>query len=584
MKQLMNLCKSLFHSIKFTKPFTQQWPLMLAYILLIGWLSLHKNPIPRWLLILFHSYIVAAIVTISGSRIVKGITYLFIYVFFFIELVLEQVYGMQISPGTLVLLLETNKRESEEFLQVLFTKKEFAWTILYFAGFIILNILTETYREKVCNLLPTNKKVAKIGRVLLLILLTGGFVFNYQYISLFNCKEVNDVDEWHSHNRNPDDIMTKLLVSLVDIRMSKKEMNSLLKQIDHLESKTLEDETDSLNVIFVIGGSYIKYHSALYGYPLQTTPFLSQEQKAGRLFVFTDVVSPYNQTTKVIRNVLSCNSIAEGERWASTPPLTAIYKSQGYHVAFYDKQKDYEAEQLFSFSLNTYLYHPEIIKACYSETNAETFDYDGQLIDYYKHNSKKHKCQLIVFHLLGQHMAYSKRYPKEFSHYTSDSTYFRKEQWLTSQMREEIAHYDNATLYNDEVMRKIAKLYDEENTVVIYFSDHGEEVYDYRPNIGRDDFGFGDNPEKGMHWQYDVPFMAWCSDSYIKSHPEEINALSSCVRRPFMLDNVCQIVFHLSGLKTHYYKPERDVLSPYYKCNKRIINDKINYDEFYRIK
>ena len=556
---------------------------MLAYILLIGWASLDQNPIPRWLLILFHSYVFAAIVTISGNRIIKGIAYLFIYTFFFIELVLEQVFGMEISPGTLVLLFETNKRESVEFLQVLVTKKEFTWTLLYFAGFIILNILTETYRQKVCNLLTANRKVAKIGKILFLILLTGGFFFNYQYISLFDSKEVNDVDEWRSHSRNPDDTITKLLMSIVDIRMSEKEMNTLLKQIEHLESKNLEDETDSINVIFVIGESYIKYHSALYGYPLQTTPFLSQEQKAGRLFVFTDVVSPYNQTTKVIRNVLSCNSIAEGESWSSTPPLTAIYKSRGYHVTFYDNQRDYETEQLFSFSLNTYLYHPEIIKACYSETNAETFDYDGQLIDYYKnnrHNSKKHKCEFIVFHLLGQHASFGNRYPKDFYYYTPDSTYFRKEQWLTPQMREEIAHYDNATLYNDDVMRKIAHLYDNENTIVIYFSDHGEEVYDYRPNIGRDDFGFGEYPEKGLHWQYDIPFMVWCSDSYIKSHPEEIDALRSCVKRPFMLDNVCQIVFNLSGLKTHYYKPERDVLSPNYKCNKRVINDKFNYDEF----
>ncbi len=578
MRQLLIPCKSFS---KLTKPLTEQWPLMLTYIILIGWSSLDKNPIPRWLLIFFHSYIVAAIVTISEKRFIKKIAYLFIYVLFFVELVLEQVFGMEISPSIFVLLLETNKRESQEFLQVLITKKEFAWATLYFVGFILLNILTETYRTKVNKLLPTNRKVMKTLRVLLLIILAGGLVFNYQYISLFNCKEVNDVDVWRSRNRNPDDTVTKLLLAFVDIRMSKKEMSSLIEQIERLEAtQTVDKEMDSLNVILVIGESYIKKHSALYGYPLQTTPFLSQEKRAGRLFVFTDVVSPYNQTSKVIRNVLSCNSIGECENWASTPPLTAIFKARGYHVAFYDNQKDFATDQLFSFSLNTYLYHPEMIKACYSETNAETFDYDGQLVDNYKHNSKKHKCQLIVFHLLGQHMAYSKRYPKEFYYYTSDSTHFRKESWLTTKMREEIAHYDNATLYNDEVIRKIANLYNDENTVIIYFSDHGEEVYDYRPNIGRDAWGFGDNPKEGLHWQYDVPFMVWCSDSYINSHPKEINALKSYAKRPFMLDNVCHILFHLSGLNTSYYKPERDILSPYYKCHKRIINDKINYDDF----
>lgn len=566
---------------QFTKPLREQWPLMLTYIILIGWSSLEKNPIPRWLLIFFHSYIVAAIVTMSKKQFLKIIAYLSIYILFYVELVLEQVFGMEISPSSFVLLLETNKRESQEFLQVLITKKEFAWATLYFGGFIILNIFTETYRKKINRLLPTNRNVVKTLNVLLLIILTGGFVFNYQYISLFNCKEVNDVDVWRSHNRNPDDTVTKLLMSFVDIRLSKKEIIALIEQVKRLQTTTtVDEETDSLNVILVIGESYIKKHSALYGYTLQTTPFLSQEKRAGRLFVFTDVVSPYNQTTKVIRNVLSCNSIGEGEKWSSTPPLTAIFKAKGYHVAFYDNQKDYETEQLFSFSLNTYLYHPEIIKACYSETNAKSFDYDGQLIDYYKQNKEKSKCNLVVFHLLGQHVDYGKRYPKEFYHYTSDSTRFRKESWLTPKMREEIAHYDNATLYNDEVMRKIANLYNDENTVIIYFSDHGEEVYDYRPSIGRDDWGFGKNPKEGLHWQYDVPFMVWCSDRYIHLHPKEINALKSYSKRPFTLDNICHIIFHLSGLKTSYYKPERDILSPYYKCNKRIINDKIDYDEF----
>ncbi|MBQ9560673.1 MAG: phosphoethanolamine transferase [Prevotella sp.] len=580
MNILTTSCKTFQQSFKFTKPLTEQWPLMLAYIILIGWSSLEKNPIPRWLLILFHSYIVVAIVTLSKSRVIKVLVYLFIYTLFFIEIVLEQVFGMEISPGAIVLLLETNKRESTEFIQMLLTNKVFVHTFLYFVGVAILNIIAEIFRQKICNQMQANKSVAKAGRILLLTLLTGGFAFNYQYISLFNCQEVNDVDEWRSHNRNPDDTVTKLLLSLVDIHMSEKEMSYLLEQIKHIGTQTLDRETDSLNVILVIGESYIKYHSALYGYPLQTTPFLSQEQKAGRLFVFTDVVSPYNQTTKVIRNVLSCNCIGEGENWASTPPLTAIFKKEGYHVIFYDNQKDFATDQLFSFSLNTYLYHPEMVKVCYNETNEKSFDYDGQLIDYYKRNRSNHKCQLIVFHLLGQHMAYSNRYPKEFAHFTSDSTSFRKNPWLTPQMREEIAHYDNATFYNDEVIHKITDLYSDENTVVIYFSDHGEEVYDYRPNIGRDAFGFGEIPEKGLHWQYDVPFIIWCSNSFANLHPKEIKALKSCTMRPFSLDNVCQILFHLSGLKTPLYMSERDILSPHYKSPKRIINDKINYDEF----
>ena len=50
-----------------------------------------------------------------------------------------------------------------------------------------------------------------------------------------------------------------------------------------------------------------------------------------------------------------------------------------------------------------------------------------------------------------------------------------------------IPHYRNAkknpniyTLYNDYVLKNIIDLFRDKNTVVLYFSDHGEEIYDYR--------------------------------------------------------------------------------------------------------
>lgn len=54
----------------------------------------------------------------------------------------------------------------------------------------------------------------------------------------------------------------------------------------------------SPETVLILGESYNKHHAALYGYPLPTTPRLSQEEAAGRLYPFTDVVSPANFTVK----------------------------------------------------------------------------------------------------------------------------------------------------------------------------------------------------------------------------------------------------------------------------------------------
>lgn len=561
----------------FMKPIVEQWPLMLAYIVLIGWSSVTKNPIPRWMLIFLHAYMLAAVVTFSKSKVVKALAYIVIYVLFTTEITLEWIFGMNISPNVIMLFVETNARESKEFLESMLNKPQLWQVPLCVAGMIVLNIIVEKNRLRV-NQWCKGPKTTKVLRGIAIILLVGGVIFSYNYVKLFLCDEMNEVDEWRSHMRNPDDLVTKVVVSFYDMSIAEKEMSRVITLAEQVEALPQSASNDSLNVIVVIGESYIREHAALYGYPLQTTPFLSHEQKEGRLFVFTDMISPYNQTTRVIRNLLSCNSLGHHEDWSSAPPFTAIYKKNGYHVTMYDNQKNFDMGFVFAYSLNTYLYHPQIMKACYHETNDSTFEFDGQMVDDYQKRQTPCAKRLVLFHLLGQHVGFEYRYPKNFAYFNEDSLSFRKEPWLTKDMREDIVHYDNATRYNDHVLQQIIGLYDQQNTIVVYLSDHGEEVYDYRENSGRDDWGMGSDPRQVLRWQYMVPFVVWCSDKYAATHPDIIKQLQNATSRPAMLDNVCQLLFHLSDLKTPYYNKTRDVLSSDYVCPKRILNESIDCD------
>ncbi len=568
-------------NIDFLKPITRQWPLMTAYIALIGWTSVTKNPIPRWMLIFLHAYMAATIVTLCKSKAVKALVYLLMYILFTSELVLEWIFGMSISPNVVTLLVETNTRESKEFLESLFDKPGL-WKIpLCGIGIALINIMLERYRQQVQDLFKGPKAIM-ILKNLAAILLVGGCIFSYCYIKLFTCKEMNEVDEWRSHMRNPDDLITKIVASFYDISIAEKEMLRVIRMAEEVQATRQTEADDSLNIVVIIGESFIRDHSSLYGYPLQTNPFLSREQQKGRLFVFTDMVSPYNQTTSVIRNLISCNSLGHHEDWSMAPPFTAVYKKNGYHVAMYDNQKNYDMGTLFAYSLNTYLYHPQIMDACYDETNDSTFEYDGQLVDYYKNRQMSGEKRLILYHLLGQHVEFKYRYPEDFKHFNTDSINFRKESWLTEDMREEIAHYDNSTRYNDYVIRQIISMYESQNTVVVYLSDHGEEVYDYRETFGRDDWNMGSDPHQVLHYQYMVPFMVWCSDEYATRHPTNIKQLRTAIARPAMLDNVCQLLFHLSDLQTPFYHQRRDILSQDYVCPKRIINKSINCDSLLR--
>ena len=76
--------------------------------------------------------------------------------------------------------------------------------------------------------------------------------------------------------------------------------------------------------------------------------------------------------------------------------------------------------------------------------------------------------------------------------------------------------------------------------------------------------------------------MIWCSDTYKRKHPQVIRNIKAALNRPFMTDNVCQILFYLSGIRTRYYNPQRDPLNPRYKIRDRILGNGDNYDKIMR--
>lgn len=376
----------------------------------------------------------------------------------------------------------------------------------------------------------------------------------------------------------PYDTVTSMLFSLNSVRTTNIEIHKAIKSSYNAERGTITDK-DSLNIIYVIGESYIKYHSNLYGYPLMTTPRLTQEKDAGNLYVFNDVVSAYNQTSATMKNTFCCNSLMDGEKWFDTPFFPTIFKKSGFNVYYWDIQRDDAAQGLWVFSMSSFLFNKTMSRISYTASPFRKLDHDDQLIqDYVKTKKTMGKHNLIIFHLWGQHVDAGSRYPhnKSFNRFTAKDIQ-RKEAYLTENKKQDIANYDNATYYNDSVISHIVNLYRNSNSVIVYMSDHGEEMYDYRDSKGRVNAAPNQHKEF-LKYQYGIPFMIWCSDVYKKKHPLLIRNIKEAQNKPFMTDNVCQILFNLSGLKTKYYVPQRDLLNPRFRIRERILGNGDNYD------
>ena len=398
---------------------------------------------------------------------------------------------------------------------------------------------------------------------------------------MLECQQWNATPSISSHND-----ISKIFYAFYEIYIDSKEA---IRQIDITLNLTKNDAicstNDSLTVVYVIGEAYIKHHSQLYGYKLNTTPRMIEEQQCGNLFAFTNVISPYNYTINTLRNLFSCNDINRHEWWSDFPQFPYLFKLAGYDVTYFDNQFSYNnSGNYHDYSLQDLLMNDKMVEVCYSRINTSTYLYDEHLIvDFFNKYSITNKKNLHVFHLWGQHNAPQDRYPSEtFSKFNADSICFRSEPWLTKDKKEWIAAYDNATLYNDYVLGLLFDMFRNKNAVILYHADHGEEMYDYRDMRGRK---FVENlySKDFRHCQYDVPFIIWCSDKYMEGNRDVVSNIKASLDKPYMIDNTCQVLFHLGGIDTRFYFPERDLISTDFEPTDRymdVVGEKYiyNYD------
>ena len=521
------------------------------------------------------------------SLIVYKVKYRFLKVLFYFLLILlastnfflAYRFHSSISPSTLLLIAETNTQESLEFINTYLFSSIGITCLLSFLTICAFIFILEreewrlyTYYSKplFCHI------YRKWGYLILSVLAIWIF---YDSVSLYNCQSVAEAEKWssdcHQHIK-PMDNISNLHYCVCNLLLARREQ----KQSENLTIETIKipstiSTNDSTTVVMVIGESYNKWHSKLYGYPLNTCPNLLREKKSGNLFVFTNVVSPYNITSRVLRNVFSTNAIGMREHWPNYPFFPAVFRSAGYEVNMYDNQFNPYSKESFDFSLNAYLHSKSNHKYVYSSVNQRNYELDGKLIEAYKKSySYLHptKYQFIIFHLMGQHFSYYNRFPHNgrFDHFLADSI-MCNEPYMTKEKRQLIADYDNATYYNDEVINQIIELFKNRNTVMVYFADHGEEIYDYRDFSGRIPEGTLD--KNVLKYHFSVPFFIWCSDKYMENNKNQIESIKMARKRPLSIDNVCHLFFRLGHINTPLYLSNRDVLDSSYNCPPRIIND-----------
>ena len=340
----------------------------------------------------------------------------------------------------------------------------------------------------------------------------------------------------------------------------------------------------SPNIVLIIGESYGKLHSQQYGYFMPTTPRQIKREKSGLLVPFNDVVAPWNLTSFVFKNVFSLHVVGQKGEWCDYPLFPSLFRKAGYHVTFITNQFLPKAKQaVYDFSGGFFLNHPELSEAMFDSRNSQLYRFDRGLLDDYDKNQQQHNTNhnLIIFHLLGQHVKYKQRFPNDRRHFKADD-YVTKRPELDRKQRRILADYDNAVLYNDSIVDAIISRFEDQEAVVIYMPDHGEECYEgNRGFICRNHSAAIDYDL--ARYEFEIPFWIFCTRKYAAKHPDVFQEIIDAKNRRFMTDALPHMLLYLAGIHTKDYHAEYNLLCSEYNENRpRRLKNITDYDKLAR--
>ena len=357
------------------------------------------------------------------------------------------------------------------------------------------------------------------------------------------------------------------------------------KQLVRLKAGLNDIKVDSCsfrsrNIVLIIGESYNRNHSALYGYDIANTPKQKRLYKRGELIPFTDVVSPWNLTSFVFKHLFSLYAVGDKGDWCDYPLFPELFRKAGYHVTFMTNQFLPQAkEAVYDFSGGFFLNDEELSKAQFDTRNTQLYRFDnGLLCDYDKLKDQgKDKPQLIIFHLKGQHVDYRSRCPKNQKKFNKD-TYKELRTDLSPKERRILSDYDNATLYNDSIVNAIIDRFRSDDAIVIYVPDHGEEVYDGAHFYGR--MHSTEVTPRLAHAEFEIPMWIWASKKYRQTHRDIWQKVKKNRKLPYMTDALPHLLLNLAGIHCPTYRGDLDILSDSYNPSRpRILKRQADYDK-----
>lgn len=347
------------------------------------------------------------------------------------------------------------------------------------------------------------------------------------------------------------------------------------------------------NVVFIIGESLQRNFMSLYGYYLPTTPNLQALERSGNLIAFSDVVSPGAKTNDVLKYVLNFgNYESEKQRpWSANLDIVNLARLANYETFWISNQERYGQWAVASGASAQMTDHSDFTNQIPVYKYAYSLD-EVMLpsIKNFKSGAKRSplahkdessaaevgnaqmKDKFFILHLMGSHPSYEFRYPKSFAKFSAADI---SREPLDEGQKKELAHYLNTVAYNDFILSEIYKIFASDNTLIVYFSDHAQSLYQYRGKL----IHGGIN-----RFTLEIPLIFMASDKFKEQNADLWARIAAAKDRPFLNDDLIHAIAEILEMtELPEFEPARSVINADFNASRPRIIEGVDYDKVYRL-
>ncbi len=483
----------------------------------------------------------------SNTLLKKGLlifSVLLLHVLLFVKLSFYYIYGSKINGSAFYLIFETNKKESIGFLSTYLSG-----FVLLLAGIILVSLFF--FFQYIAKKKISKSDFLHFNREVVKIFFFSGIIFASIYVINWKLKQHNiPIAIVISYEQYMD---TKALIE--------KDLSKPLSDYLEVESAPVDPQIH----VVIIGETIAKGHMSLYNYNRETNPIL--ENQKNELYIFRDIISPNCDTMASLDRVLTFSDF-EGAYKENNSSIIQIANEAEYETYWISNQQaigeyDAIATQIGYASKHKYFLAKDDFRAIsYDEVLLDKLD--EVLLD---KNDKK----VIFVHIMGAHLPYDIRYPDSHNYFED----LIDDDELSKSQKRKINYYDNAIRYNDFIVSSIfnkVKQMDVKSSV-IFFSDHGEDVFDSNKNQF-----LSHNEYRYTSYMYEVPFVLWLSKDFKTTEMD--NNLNNFLERKYILEDFPHTFSELIGVKHNLFEPHKSILNNGFKEKARLVGDGKDYDAF----